>query len=77
MRHRLFHVSDVVCDVSSTCHTVAAMAATEKLYPELKNSSDRHLATLHNFPSSISLADPVCLQDTTLDRRFQSPLEDP
>ena len=77
MRLGLVYACNVVSDVSSPLHTVAAMAATEKLYPELKNSSDRHLATLHNFPSSISLADPVCLQDTTLDRRFQSPLEDP
>ena len=63
---------DVVGDVSSTCHSLAAMAATARLYPELKNSSDRLPAALPMIPNSISVIDPVYLQDTIPNHEFQS-----
>ena len=64
----LRNVSHVVHHVSSTCYTVAVMAAAARLYPELKNSSDMLLVALPMIPSSILPEDLVYLQDTILDR---------
>jgi len=58
--------------VSSTLDTVAAMVQAAKLYPELKNSSDKHLVALRNFPSSISPTSLAYLRDTILDRVYVS-----
>jgi hypothetical protein len=49
---QLGNARDVVCDVSSTFSELGHVAATAKLYPELKSSSDTHPATLPIIPSS-------------------------
>ena len=67
----------MVHHVSSTLSELGHVAATEKLYPALKNSSDTHPATLPSFPNSRSPVNPVYLWASTLDHRFQSHLEDP
>ena len=53
---------------AGSLNTVAAMVSTAQPYPELKNSSDMLLESLHNFPSSILPGDLVYLGDTILDR---------
>ena len=53
---------------AGSLNTVAAMVSTEKPYPELKNSSDMHLATLPMIPSSILPGDLVYLRDTIPNR---------
>ena len=55
----LRNVSDVAYHVSSTCYTVAAMVATARPYPELKNSSDMLPAAQPMIPSSRSPQDPA------------------
>ena len=61
----------MVRNVPSPFNTVAAMVSAEKLYPELRSSSDMHLAALHNFPSNISPAGLVYLQGTIPNRVSQ------
>ena len=56
---QLGNAHDVVCDVSSTFSELGHVAATEKLYPELKNSSDMRPATLPMIASSSTLVCPV------------------
>ena len=66
---QLGNARDVVCDVSSTLSELGHVAATAKLYPELKNSSGMRPATLPMIPSSRSPVDPVCPWASTLDHR--------
>jgi hypothetical protein len=68
----LRNVNDVVCDVSSSFNTVAVMAAAEKPFPGLKNSSDMLPVTQPTIPSNRSLTSLVYQQDTILDHGFQS-----
>ena len=68
----LRNVSDVVHHVAGTHHTVAVMESTAKPFPGLKNSSDMLPVALPMIPSSRSPTNPVYLQDTILDRGFQS-----
>jgi hypothetical protein len=70
----LRNVSDVVCDVSSSFNTVAVMVAAAKPFPGLKNSSDMLPVAQPMIPSSRSPTNPVYLEDTILDREFQSHL---
>jgi hypothetical protein len=49
---QLGNAHDVVHHVSSALSELAHVAATEKLYRELKNSSDRHPATPPMIASS-------------------------
>ena len=66
---QLGNARDVVCDVPSTLSELGHVAATAKLYPELKNSSGMRPATLPMIPNSRFLADPVCPWASTLDHR--------
>ena len=64
---QLGNARDVVCDVPSALSELGHVAATEKLYPELKNSSGMRPATLPMIPNSRFPADPVCPRASTLD----------
>lgn len=66
---QLGNARDVVHHVSSALGQLGHVAATAKLYPELKNSSDIRPAALPMIPSSSIPLDPVCPWATTLDRR--------
>jgi hypothetical protein len=66
---QLGNARDVVYYVSSALSQLAHVAATAKLYPELKNGSDMRPAALHSFPNSRSPQDPVYPWASTLDRR--------
>ena len=68
----LRNVSHVVHHVSSAHHTVAAMVAAARPYPELKNSSDMLPVALPMIPNSIFPTSLVYQQDTILDHVFQS-----
>jgi len=57
----------VVSNGASSYDTMGHLAATKKLYPELKNSSDKRRLALPNFPNSKSLTNLVYLQDTIPD----------
>ena len=65
---QLGNARDVVCDVPSALSELGHVAATEKLYPELKNSSDMRPATLPMITSSRSPAGPVYQRDTIPNR---------
>lgn len=69
---RLANASNVVCHDHGTCIPVGATNSTTLPYPELKNSSDTHLVTLHNFPSSIFPTSLVYQQDTIPNREYVS-----
>ena len=71
VRHRLLNDCHVVDNGTSTFDTVVVMAATARLYPELKSNSGKHLVALPSFPSNRSPAGPVCQQDTIQDLESQ------
>ena len=71
MRPRLLNDRNVVDYDVSPLSTVGAENPTILPYPELKSSSDTHLAALCNFPNSISPTGLVYLGDTILDRGSQ------
>jgi membrane-anchored protein YejM (alkaline phosphatase superfamily) len=50
---------DVVCDVYGASHTLVYVFTTASLYPELKNSSDKHPVTLPMIPNRQFPADPA------------------
>jgi hypothetical protein len=56
---QLGNAHDVVHHVSSALSELAHVAATEKLYQELKNSSDTHPVALPMIASSSTLVCPV------------------
>ena len=61
---------DVACDVHGASYALVLVFTTASLYPELKNSSDKHPVTPPKIPNSRSPIDPVYLQDTIQDREF-------